>query len=117
MALRNAFAKLVTESVEGALEAIFTRIDERLARQAIMEQPRDLQYARTTTDAMRVNVENFTTLQVNPQPRNDVTNGVIGQTAIPFGPGAVFMVDEREQQRIQSEQQFNQVRIQRWVIS
>jgi hypothetical protein len=116
MTLRNAFANLVTESVAGALETIFARMDDRLARQAIMEQPRDLQYARTSTDAMRVNIEN-TSSTYTLNPRNDGTNGWIGQNAIWFGPGTMFSVDEREQQRIQSEDQFNQVRIQRWVIT
>jgi len=114
MTLRNAFANLITETVSGAVEAAITRMDARQARQAIMEQPRDLQYARTTTDAMRVNIDNWSNVLY---VRNDSTNGMNSQTVVPFGNSAIFMVDEREQQRIQTEQQFNMVRTQRWVIT
>lgn len=116
MALRNAFANLITESVAGAVEAALIRMDERDARRGLMEAPRSLQYARTINDAMRVNIEN-TGYQVVLHPRNDGTNGTNQQHTNWFGAGSVFMVDEREQMRIQSESNMNNVRTNRWVFS
>jgi len=118
MALRNAFEKLLTETVAGAVEAVLTKTDARQERQAIMEQPRDLQYARTVADALRVNVENFQTLQSLVYSANSATSQNLGGLSRPWGDAnAVLMVDERWQQSEQSMQTFNQVRAHRWVIS
>lgn len=114
MALRNAFEKLLTETVAGAVEAAIVRMDARQARQALMEQPRNLQYARTSTDAMRVNLEN-TGYQVLVY-RNNSSDNTVNRS--PYGDiNAVFMVDERQQQTEQSHQTFNYVRNQRWKFS
>lgn len=120
MSLRNAFANLVTESVTGAIEAVLTRIAEandesasRWSRREIMEAPRSLQYAKTTTDAMRVNVENWGA-QVLVYKANT------SDTTVNRSPyqdnNAVFMVDERWQQFEQSMQTFNAVRTKRWTF-
>jgi len=118
MALRNAFEKLLTETVAGAVEAVLTAMGQRQERQAIMEQPRDLQYARTIADALRVNVENFQTLQTLVYSTGSSLGQNLGAIARPWGDAnAVLMVDERWQQSEQSMQTFNHVRATRWVIS
>jgi len=116
MALRNAFAKLLTESVEGAVEAVLVKMDERQNRQGLVELPRALQYARTINDALRVNVENGPQAVIYPGNSSSAIQGaVIAPTW--FSNAATFMVDEREQQRLQSEINFNVVRTGRWVFS
>jgi len=116
MALRNAFEKLITETIAGAVEAAIVRIDARQARQAIMEQPRSLQYARTVSDQLRVNVENVQQVYVYAHATAGSTNGG-AYSSIWGSPQGVFTVDERWQQSEQSMQTFNQVRVNRWVFS
>jgi hypothetical protein len=116
MALRNAFANLLTESMTGAVEAVLTAMGQRQERQAIMEQPRDLQYARTITDAMRVNIENAQQAIVYAA-QSSASQNAGGISRVWGDPNAIFMVDERWQQSEQSMQTFNQVRATRWVIS
>jgi hypothetical protein len=98
MALVNAFAEIATEATMRKILSAVT-------------------YAKDGSDQLRVSVVDSLTSTILGHPRNDSTNGVNGQTQAWFGPGTVFMVDEREQQRVQSEQQFNQVRTQRWSFS
>jgi len=96
MALMNAFELLGTEST---LKKILKAVT----------------YARDVSDQMRVVVSNSP--QVLVHPRNDGTNGFNAAHTAWFAAGSVFSVDEREQQRVQSEQAFNQVRTQRWSFS
>jgi hypothetical protein len=116
MALRNAFEKLLTETVAGAVEAAIVRMDARQARQALMEQPRVLQYARTATDQLRVNVDNAPQAIVYVGQSSTAISAGINRS--PYGDAnAIFMVDERWQQAEQSMQTFNFVRNQRWKFS
>lgn len=124
MTLRNALDGLATETTTAAIEALIERIDARdaliaelLQRQSLMEQPRSLQYARTSADALRVNIDN-TNYQVQMHPKNDATNGMNAQWLTWYGPSAgPGTVDERGQQSEQSMQTFNLVRTNRWVFS
>lgn len=113
MTLRNAFANLLTESVEGAVEAVLTRMDERESRRSLVDPPRDLPYARTVNDAMRVNVENGPQATSYRGNSSDTTTFRNTYT----DPSAVFMVDERWQQAEVSMQTFNDVRNNRWVVT
>jgi len=114
MALRNAFENLIIETVAGAVEAAITAMDERQARQALMEQPRDLQYARTVNDELRV--AGTVTSLVNAANTTTSLNGA-GIVRAPGDPNATFMVDERWQQMEQSMQTFIQTRTNRWGIT
>jgi hypothetical protein len=108
MSLRNAFANLVTESVSGAIEAILQRRELTFTAQT-------LPYAKTISDAMRVNVENQPAVTLYP---GNTSSGISGAVLVPtlFGSNATFTVDEREQQRLASEQNMNTV-MQRWSIT
>ena len=94
MALRNAFEAVATESTLRRLLAVasYARDVNARLRVVIYNAPPALLYRANSRDPT-----------VNRHPFGDVN--------------AVFMVDEREQQRVQSEQSFNQVRTQRWSFS
>lgn len=123
MTLQNALEGLATESQQESQLAALTEAVGALVslldtqqRQALMEQPRDLQYARTVSDAMRVNVENQ--MAVTLYPGNSASS-IQGAVIAPgwFTATATLQVDEREQQRLQSEINFNTVRTGRWSFS
>ena len=116
MALRNAFEKLITETVAGAVEAVLIKMDARQERQSVMEQPRSLQYARDLNDRMRVSVDNVQ--QVYAYVGNTTLSlNAAGHSPLWGNYNATFMVDERWQQSEQSMQTFNQVRTNRWVFT
>ena len=116
MALRNAFERLLTETVAGAVEAVLTRMDARQERQSIMEQPRSLQYARNSSDCMRIEVTNSVQSFVYAHNTSGNVNG--GLYYSQWGsPQGIFTVDDRWQQAEQTMQTFNQVRANRWVFS
>jgi hypothetical protein len=108
MAVFDAFSGFIKESVTGAIEDAITRLVER---GMIQQPPRALQYARDSSDRMYVSVSN--TPQALVYRENNPTG--IATTAV-NGPNALFMVDEREQMRLQSEQNNRMIR-QRWSIT
>ena len=116
MALRNAFEKLITETVAGAVEAVLIKMDSRQSRQSIMEQPRSLQYARNSSDCMRIEVTNAQQVFTYAHSTSGSVNGGL-YYSLWGSPQGVFTVDERWQQSEQSMQTFNQVRSNRWVFS
>lgn len=116
MALRNAFEKLLTETVAGAVEAVLTKMDARAERQSIMEQPRALQYARNINDAMYVQTTNAQQAYIYAG-NTSLSLNQAGHAPIYGNYNATFMVDERWQQGEQALQTFNQVRTNRWVFS
>jgi hypothetical protein len=119
MTLRNAFANLLTESVTGAVETALNKMNDRQDRQEVMEQPRDLQYARDVNDRMRVWVDNFIATQVVAFNVGSSISSLNGAALSPAwgGTNSTYMVDERWQQSEASMQTFNQVRTNRWVFS
>lgn len=116
MSLRNAFANLLTESVTGAVEAVLVKMDTRQSRQALVEPPRSLQYARDSGDRMRVIVENAQQVYTYAGNSGSSLNGA-GLVVLYGAAQAVFMVDERWQQAEQTLQSFNSVRAHRWEFS
>lgn len=104
MPLQNALEDLATDSRLAELIA-------EVVSQTMNQAPRALQYARTPTDQMRVSVDTGTIVANTIQWLNANTyNGW-------YATGAPNSMDAREQQREMSQQTFNQVRTDRWVIT
>lgn len=97
MALRNAFEAMATE---GTLRRILAAVS----------------FSRDSSDRMRVVVDNAPQAIVYVGNSSTSINAA-GLQRTMFDASAIYMVDEREQQRVQSEQAFNQVRTQRWSFS
>lgn len=112
MTLQNAFGDLALDETVAALTEAVEALAKVVQSQNQMFPPRALQYARTVTDAMRVNIDNQPTFTVGSM---QTWNG--GAYSGWYGNGGPTSMDPREAQREASQQTFNSVRTNRWVIS
>lgn len=112
MALRNALGDLALDETVAALTAAVEALGAYVQRQEQTFPARALQYARTPTDAMRVNVDGG-----NVDVVRQVSMWVNGGYALWYAGGGPNSMDVREQQRELSQQTFHQTRNSRWVIS
>lgn len=129
MTLRNAFEDLAVESTqqsiltaittaaaEAATTAAIDAVGLLMQRQNSISPTRALQYARTASDQMRVNVENQAPVIVYQGNSSTSQNGAALQMGL-WSTGSWNIVDQRY---IQGESQFQSwqaTRHNRWVIT
>lgn len=95
--------------------AMIRGLYDLIDRIAELQPPRALQYARDINDRMRVSIDAFT---VNGTVVPQFGNGSAHTPQAWYQTGSGFGADEpREHMKQRSEQTFNQVRTQRWVIT
>lgn len=112
MTLQNAFGDLALDETVAALTEAVEALAKVVQSQNQLFPPRALQYARTVTDAMRVNIDNQPAVSVN-----SIQTWNAGAYSGWYGNGGPTSMDPREAQREASQQTFNSVRTNRWVIS